>query len=81
MNKSVEPMTDHKVDMLLLAICVHQYLTKITGLFSCLIRSDYNFIIYLFCYFVWQNRKDALALKIVCALLFRLQDQPFFCLL
>jgi len=38
---------------------------QFVGFFSCLIRSDYNLLIILFCYFVWQNRKDALALKIV----------------
>ena len=42
-----------------------QWLSQFVGFFSCLIRSDYNFAVIFFCYFVWQQRKDALALKIV----------------
>jgi hypothetical protein len=42
-------------------------LKQFVGFFSCLIRTDYNLIIILFCYFLWQNRKDALALKIVAS--------------
>lgn len=38
---------------------------QFVGFFSCLIRSDYNFAVIFFCYFVWQQRKDSLALKIV----------------
>ena len=40
-------------------------LIQFVGFFSCLIRSDYNFAVIFFCYFVWQQRKDSLALKIV----------------
>jgi hypothetical protein len=44
---------------------------KFVGFFSCLIRSDYNFAVIFFCYFVWQQRKDSLALKIVHKLSYR----------
>lgn len=60
-----DPNTSHKIDMLCLAILVQLFLNKFIGFFSCLIRSDYNFAVIFFCYFVWQQRKDALALKIV----------------
>lgn len=43
--------------------------TKFVGFFSCLIRSDYNFAIIFFCYFIWQQRKDSLALKIVTSII------------
>jgi hypothetical protein len=42
---------------------------QFVGFFSCLIRSDYNFAVIFFCYFVWQQRKDSLALKIVIGLI------------
>jgi hypothetical protein len=57
--------TSHKIDILCLAILVLTILTQFVGFFSCLIRSDYNFAVIFFCYFVWQQRKDSLALKIV----------------
>lgn len=60
-----DPSTSHKIDILCLSILVHMSITQFVGFFSCLIRSDYNFAVIFFCYFVWQQRKDSLALKIV----------------
>jgi hypothetical protein len=40
---------------------VNQYL----GFFSCLIRADYNLVVALFSYFVWQNSKETSALRLV----------------
>lgn len=64
-SSAIEEPLNHKIDMVSLAILVSDSIMQFVGLFSCLIRSDYNFVAIFFCYFVWQQRKDGLSLRLV----------------
>jgi len=66
----MNPTINHMIDMLSLLIVVDDVLMQSVGFFSCLVRSDYNMVIVFFCYFIWQQSKDLLTLRIVSYVLF-----------
>lgn len=68
-----QPDAAHKIDIICLAVIVSTSLDiQYVSLFSCLIRSDYNFVIIFFVYFLWQQKYSPLAPHIV--LFFLLQS-------
>ena len=64
-HSSIDSSLDHKIDMLMLSIIVTPRLLQSVCFFSCLIRSDFDFVAIFFCYFIWQQRKDGLSLRLV----------------
>jgi hypothetical protein len=62
---SPDAKNTHRVEMLMLAILVLLSLTQHVSAWACLIKSDYNFVFIIFCYFYIVSRKDSLSLAIV----------------